>query len=983
VIIFDPSTGQFIPSGGGSAAVAPQNANTVYAGPAAGPAALPTFRALVAADLPSLSSLYWSVTGNSGLTDGVDNLLGTNDAVPVNLRSNGLLQVRYNSDGKGWLANQTYDPTNGVSLNQYDHRVDLQPSASTATANNTALYTALYYDNANAGYDYGGNITASSFRLEHRGSGTVNYSSVIDGSILFDNGGTTTTFKGIDLQCNIDTYTVNSLNPIITTGTITTSTVTGINGITASFQLQDSTLGFSNMMYSSIDLIGASTLTGNIDAIFSSVNLRDTTNGVAGNITGLTLPIGIEDTASINSISGTNISIQMIDSSVATGVTADGLSIDVRDSASGGNVNGINTSIQVRNAATASSITAVSFLAATDNTAAITNGITGIQGSVNMNGTSSAAYVSGISGGVNLNDTSVVVGGVQGSNIGVTTAVGASAASITLGNFSYNGLATISQVDGINVNLNGPSPNIKRVLVGNGGGINIGYDIGTDDVTLPAFTYNINSFNVNFNVAAGFPITTAGAGTPQFGILNSFGGAFLIEDDVDPDFTGVRLGHSMVGSFGAVAVVAGKTIDFVNLNMAGAYIPGVSTGGTATDVACYRALGVVPDGSGGTLAITNLYGFRVDSVFTAGGPTNAWGVFVDDPNAENYFSKSVAIGTSSKVAFNSSYGLHVDESKLALFGDGNIITGDLRAQVRIGATHIDPSIGVAANRLGLISVLDCQFTADNSSGIINNYHLAKLKIDAGFTLFGPVANNFAGIGRADAADGGTVQMVFNYVGNLTHGGNVTKTTDLYAAYFTGFHSIDNMGTITSMYDFYAQASGVGSSVVNRYGIVIEADAGHTKQNFISGLLQVGGLAVAVPQSALQVEDSVTMLQVVTPASNPSAGYNKLYFKGDDFLYSLDSAGNEKLITPSSNRVEKSGFVALGANVTVVTVTFATPFVNPYTARACLRNTTDGVDMNNSPVSVYAQTLNDVSFLFQETDNANYELCWDAVENYDP
>lgn len=45
-----------------------QNANTVLAGPTTAPAAAPTFRALVAADIPSLSTTYWTLASGGTLT---------------------------------------------------------------------------------------------------------------------------------------------------------------------------------------------------------------------------------------------------------------------------------------------------------------------------------------------------------------------------------------------------------------------------------------------------------------------------------------------------------------------------------------------------------------------------------------------------------------------------------------------------------------------------------------------------------------------------------------------------------------------------------------------------------------------------------------------------------------------------------------------------------------------------------------------------
>lgn len=49
-----------------------QNANLVYAGPTNGAAAAPTFRALVAADLPSDSGAYWKTAGDTLLTNDVN-----------------------------------------------------------------------------------------------------------------------------------------------------------------------------------------------------------------------------------------------------------------------------------------------------------------------------------------------------------------------------------------------------------------------------------------------------------------------------------------------------------------------------------------------------------------------------------------------------------------------------------------------------------------------------------------------------------------------------------------------------------------------------------------------------------------------------------------------------------------------------------------------------------------------------------------------
>lgn len=64
-----------------------QSANTVFAGPSTGAAAIPTFRALVSSDIPALPSRYWELTGNSG-NNITTNFLGTTDSVPFSIKVN-------------------------------------------------------------------------------------------------------------------------------------------------------------------------------------------------------------------------------------------------------------------------------------------------------------------------------------------------------------------------------------------------------------------------------------------------------------------------------------------------------------------------------------------------------------------------------------------------------------------------------------------------------------------------------------------------------------------------------------------------------------------------------------------------------------------------------------------------------------------------------------------------------------------------------
>jgi len=73
-----------------------QSANTVFAGPTTGGAAVPAFRALVAADIPDIGGTYFKNGGNSfganatiGLNDGFALTIETNNAARINILSTG------------------------------------------------------------------------------------------------------------------------------------------------------------------------------------------------------------------------------------------------------------------------------------------------------------------------------------------------------------------------------------------------------------------------------------------------------------------------------------------------------------------------------------------------------------------------------------------------------------------------------------------------------------------------------------------------------------------------------------------------------------------------------------------------------------------------------------------------------------------------------------------------------------------------------
>lgn len=70
------------------------------------------------------------------------------------------------------------------------------------------------------------------------------------------------------------------------------------------------------------------------------------------------------------------------------------------------------------------------------------------------------------------------------------------------------------------------------------------------------------------------------------------------------------------------------------------------------------------------------------------------------------------------------------------------------------------------------------------------------------------------------------------------------------------------------------------------------------------LTNLKGMVIGGP---LHATEGIIMTQIGTPA-NPSSGTNKLYFKNDDKLYKLDSAGNEVEVGSGTGSTDLSGYV---------------------------------------------------------------------------
>lgn len=209
----------------------------------------------------------------------------------------------------------------------------------------------------------------------------------------------------------------------------------------------------------------------------------------------------------------------------------------------------------------------------------------------------------------------------------------------------YNGIrmtmgGTAQIVNGVEVDLSGVTLSTNAQKSGlsiNDGFTRLNSNVDTS-VFMPSGEWQHNLIGGQFHIAAGFPVSGS------FGFGNNLGVDVIIEDDMAADNTlgTSSLGFSVDGMANQVSVASGKTIDTLTWMIAGGAVLPSSTGGAIVNATMFRALGLLPEG--GTIAVTNMYGFKAEPLLSSVSPTNTWGVWVGDPNADNWFAKDVVIG---------------------------------------------------------------------------------------------------------------------------------------------------------------------------------------------------------------------------------------------------------------------------------------------------------------------------------------------------
>jgi hypothetical protein len=129
-------------------------------------------------------------------------------------------------------------------------------------------------------------------------------------------------------------------------------------------------------------------------------------------------------------------------------------------------------------------------------------------------------------------------------------------------------------------------------------------------------------------------------------------------------YSALQLGAVSVGFVSQVAVQTGKTLSKASMCLGALAVEGTSTGGTVSDAQIFNATAV---NFGGSLTVTNLYGYRMEAG-SSSNATNTWGVCIDDDGAENYLAKSLMISGATKSVFNPDIALEIGAAKSLRLG---------------------------------------------------------------------------------------------------------------------------------------------------------------------------------------------------------------------------------------------------------------------------------------------------------------------------
>lgn len=255
-----------------------------------------------------------------------------------------------------------------------------------------------------------------------------------------------------------------------------------------------------------------------------------------------------------------------------------------------------------------------------------------------------------------------------------------------------------------------------------------------------------------------------------------------------------------------------------------------------------------------------------------------------------------SVTTATELAFVHGVTSNIQTQINAISGSGiTSLTGDVTG-TGPGATATTISVNVVSNsKLAQMPTLTIK--GNNTGGTANASDLTVAQVNAILPVFTSSLN-----GLVPASGGGTTNFL-RADGTFA----APSGTPLTIGVIDSQSASANGAVIASNTLVMQSASATVPGLINNTSqtfsgtktfptIVTQQIAGNDNlliQSSNAGTLTL--LSQVSGQTVITAPNGAAVQQITTPASNPSAGYTKIYPKADNNFYSLDSSGNEKLI----------------------------------------------------------------------------------------
>ena len=508
----------------------------------------------------------------------------------------------WNNTTDGLNANAHTDPFVVGGTTAFNFFNDIVPTAS-STNNSLAMNVINHFDNAHSGFDVGP-LDGISTDVAHLGNGNT---PSMRGLFVQVRAGEGTQTGTVDQMSAADMFLSVAAGDTLTNG----------RGCLLNFNNDGTVSGNYNML--EIGTGGSTPIGGNVNGL----------------IINNTIPVG----GSLQFISG------------GSGAAITG-SVNVLYNNTGGGITGTYDGVDL------------------STYGAIGNNHQGFTSNCN-------ATIGGTAQGIRIGYNAAITGNAEGLNMGFNTGtIGGnltglnlySGATVTgnvqMGNFAFNGTAPSMRV--MDVNLQGATVTGVQTPIGIqiemdalvqtsfdgtnrpaaiqiGGGV-ISQQMAAKTISNHPYTLDLgNSIGVGLQVAAGTPIT----GTDFSGTQLNSGLDF--QDDIGTSAFGIGWNANVILSqFGGAA---GKTASKATMLSVIPLTLFTSAGGTVTEFNYFRAVSPVNAGFGTDAAITDLYVFRAENIFSPFSvrASKAHGIHLDDSGFFNYLGGKTRVGGSSYV----------------------------------------------------------------------------------------------------------------------------------------------------------------------------------------------------------------------------------------------------------------------------------------------------------------------------------------------